>query len=105
MASQIRFKFKNAKESDAVLFGGAALPLDALKRAIVEKKGLLSSGVDLIVTDAQTLKGTLQPELLSYLPQLLDGARPTHARVTLLPHSPPQILWATWQSRRTRQCW
>ena len=59
MSSQIRFKFKNGKDSDAILFDGAALSLDALKRAIVEKKGLGASGVDLVITDAQNLKGSL----------------------------------------------
>ena len=52
MASQIRFKFKNAKDSDVVFFEGVALPLEALKAAIVDKKGLAESGVDLIVADA-----------------------------------------------------
>lgn len=51
-SSQIRFKFKNAKDSDVVYFEGVALPLDALKAAIVDKKGLTASGVDLVVADA-----------------------------------------------------
>ena len=54
MASQIRFKFKNAKDSDVIYFEGVALPLEALKAAIVDKKSLAESGVDLIVADAAT---------------------------------------------------
>lgn len=54
MSSQIRFKFKNAKEGDVVLFEGIALPLGSLKAAIVDKKALTASGVDLVVADAGT---------------------------------------------------
>lgn len=57
MSSQIHFKFKNARDGDVVLFDGAELPLDALKRAIVEKKDLAASGVDLVVTNAQSGQG------------------------------------------------
>ena len=57
MSSQIHFKFKNARDGDVVLFEGAELPLDALKRAIVEKKGLAASGVDLVVVNAQSGQG------------------------------------------------
>ena len=53
-SSQIRFKFKNAKDHDVVYFEGVALPLDSLKLAIIDKKGLTASGVDLVVADAAT---------------------------------------------------
>ncbi len=52
MASSIKFKFLNGRDSDFVLFEGTSLPLDALKRAIAEKRSLVS-GVDLIVMDTE----------------------------------------------------
>jgi hypothetical protein len=55
MSSQIWFRFKAAKESDSILFEGTSLPLDALKRAIIDKKGL--GDRDLVVTDSQTNEG------------------------------------------------
>ncbi len=51
MAS-IKFKFLNGRDFDFVLFEGTALPMDALKRAIAEKRGLVS-GVDLVVMDTE----------------------------------------------------
>jgi len=56
-SSQIRFKFKNAKDSDVVYFEGVALPLEALKASIIDKKALSASGVDLIVADASSNVG------------------------------------------------
>jgi len=56
-SSQIRFKFKNAKDSDVVYFEGVALPLEALKASIIDKKALSASGVDLIVADASSNAG------------------------------------------------
>lgn len=51
MASQIRFKFRSAKDFDVLYFDGVSLTLADLKRRIIEKKGLGASGVDLIITN------------------------------------------------------
>lgn len=56
MSSVIRFKFRNAKEGDSILFEGAALSVDHLKKAIIDKKKL-ASGCDLVVTDALSGEG------------------------------------------------
>jgi hypothetical protein len=64
MSSVIKYKFKNAKDSDVILFEGISLPLDALKRAIVDKKGLHESGADLIITDASTNEGAIELHLI-----------------------------------------
>jgi hypothetical protein len=55
MSSQIWFRFKAAKESDSILFEGTSLPVDALKRAIIEKKNL--GDRDLVVIDSQSNAG------------------------------------------------
>jgi hypothetical protein len=58
MSSLIRFKFKNSKDTEVVSFDGVELGLDALKQAILAKKGLTTAGVDLVISDAQTGQGT-----------------------------------------------
>lgn len=61
MASQIRFKFRSAKDFDVLYFDGVSLPLQDLKRRIIEKKGLATSGVDLIITNPENLGACLPP--------------------------------------------
>lgn len=53
MSSLIRFKFKNAKDGDAIYFEGSAMTVEALHAAILQKKGL-EGGPGLIITDAST---------------------------------------------------
>jgi hypothetical protein len=63
-----------------VLFEGVSLPLEALKRAIVDKKGLTSSGVDLVVTDAQTGAGACMWRRACFLRSKLLRATPCSRR-------------------------
>lgn len=56
MSSLIRFKFKNAKDGDAIYFEGSAMTVEALHAAILQKKGL-EGGPGLIITDASTGEG------------------------------------------------
>jgi hypothetical protein len=51
MSSTIKYKFLNSKDSDVILFEGISLSLDALKRAVIERKNLTASGADLVVMD------------------------------------------------------
>jgi hypothetical protein len=66
MSSLIRFKFRNAKESDAVYFEGAELRYESLETAILEKKGLGDVGVGLVISDAQTNQGAFPDSLVAY---------------------------------------
>ena len=53
MSSIIRYKFVNSREGEGsvVVFDGASLSMDLLKRAIVSQEKLTASGMDLVVTD------------------------------------------------------
>ena len=59
MASgQVHYKFKSALTSSAISFDGAFIPVADLKRAIVERSGLMEgSDCDLRITNAQTQEG------------------------------------------------
>jgi hypothetical protein len=118
-ASLIRFKFKNARDSEVVYFDGVALPIQTLKTAIIAQKGLLQltippspltqlqpalsypglqeNGVDLVVQDAETMKGLQAPEALQ---KRLGPLTPTP------PHAPlcTQSFSRLQTCRRTRLC-
>ncbi len=59
MSSNVKYKFVNSKDFDVIIFDGTFLTLDALKRAITERRSLVS-GADLVVMDTD-LKGTSEP--------------------------------------------
>lgn len=50
MGSLIKYKFVNAKDNDTILFEGTSIPLESLKRAIMEKHNIVS-GADLVIMD------------------------------------------------------
>jgi DWNN domain len=54
----VQFKFKSARDYDAIPFDGMSIRLLDLKRAIAEKRGLQKGlDFDLVITNAQTSEG------------------------------------------------
>jgi len=65
--SAIHYKFSSSNEYKNITFDGVSVSLTDLKKAIMEKQKLKSTELDLHITNAQTLQGMTELNLLLFM--------------------------------------